>query len=94
MKKEIKQLWHRGDEKPLDRKWIVMLNNANKIIGRYDSKTNTVIFWYDIGKYITPKFTPKCHWAYLDQLRGKDVFEYSYDGDWKSKRKIPFGKEE
>lgn len=93
LKKEIKQLWHRGNEKPLNGRLIVMLNNSNKIIGRYNSKADTVEYWYAPGKCLNPKFTPRCYWAYMSQLRGNDVFEYGYDGDWKSKKKIPFGKE-
>ena len=75
-KKVIWSLWHSGIVRP-DGGFILMVNTTNTCVGQYIPETNKVRNWYGVGKYVEVSFTPKCHWAYLNDLRGKDRYRYN-----------------
>ena len=65
---DIDSLWHRGDEEPRERAVIVMINTTGKYLGKYQN--NGVDVW--AGPFcVSYALTPKCRWAYLNELRGK-----------------------
>ena len=69
----IRKLWHRGDEKPIDNREIIMVSTAGKYMGSYIASSNKIRMWYAVGKYAEVNFTPKCRWAYLWELIGKKI---------------------
>ena len=74
-KSVVKKLWHGGNEIPMCG-IIVMVNTSTTCVGKYMPESNKVRNWYDLGSYVDVNFTPKCHWAYLNELHGKDVWGF------------------
>ena len=67
---DIDSLWHRGDEEPKWKAWVVMINTTGKYLGRYENGCVKV----EAGPFcVGYALTPKCRWAYLKELRGQRI---------------------